>query len=177
MYLKNTTYLLLLILITGCGTTAFIQKVTPVDTAMSQYKHAYVLVHAKDNTVKESKGFDVSQRELRKHFISNLTTTNRFLTISNINPEKAKQSSLLIDLIIEDSNYLSGFSSYMWGVMSGNARLKVLAKISDANSGKVISEIRSGSHTASSGGIFRGSSSSLITDISEKLALEIASYK
>lgn len=176
MLTNKFNYLLLALLLSGCGTTAFIQKVSPVNTSMSQYKHAYVEVKAKDSIVKNSKGFDVTQQKFGEHFISNLTETNRFLTISNEKSKNTKKRSILIDLIIEDSNYLSGFSSFMWGVMSGNARLKVLAKISDASSGKIIGEIRSGSNTSSSGGIFRGSSSDLITEISKKLAIEIASY-
>lgn len=166
-----------LLLLSGCAAKTYLQKVSPVTDGIAAYNKITVSVKAENTSIEKHDGFDISKSELASQFVTQLTETNKFKQVS-ISSEDTKEPGLMhITLVIEDFNYVSGAASVMGGVLSGNARLKVLAQLTDSETGKPLGELRAGAQTRSSGGIFRGSTGSLITDISTKLATEIASYK
>ncbi|WP_263079420.1 hypothetical protein [Endozoicomonas sp. Mp262] len=166
-------------LVTACASNTFIQEIQPVKTSLSPYNKAIITVKEGSPSVKTKKGFEASKSALEKDFAASLTELNTFHIISRTQAKGVVENdtTLLINLIIEDFQYLSGASSVVAGVFSGNAYFKVRAQIIDLKSGDIIGEVRSGAHTESSDGIFRGSTGTLITKISKKLAKEIDSYK
>jgi len=167
---------LFMLLISGCSSNAYIQKVTPINSSLAPYDKAIVNIKGV-SSVKHRKGFNAGKTDLENKFISNLSQSSQFKVIARTIPNNFKKNTLIINLTIEDFQYLSATSSVMGGIFSGNARIKVLMRLIDANTGKHIAEIRSGAQTRSSGGIFRGNTSSLITEISKKLTDEIINYR
>jgi len=168
--------IVLLFLISGCGSNALLQKVTPVNTSLSKYKYAIISVEGKNELIKKEKGFGITQKELKNNFISNLSEQNKFKHVSGESSGNHEKETLFIKLVIEELSYLSGASSYFFGIFSGNASLKVLARLIDVKTNKTIGEIRSFSKTSLSGGIFRGGTATLIREISEKLVEDITNY-
>lgn len=176
-YYRYYLLIFLTLLISGCSTTAFIQKVTPVNSSLSAYNKAFISVKGKSKSIENTHGFEISKSDLEIKFISNLTEAKLFNEVSSQVTKNNDKGAIIINLIIEELSYLSGASSIMGGIMTGNARFKVLAQLKEAETGKKIGEIRSGAQTSSSGGIFRGSTSGQITSISKKLVNELSSYK
>ncbi|HED33687.1 MAG TPA: hypothetical protein ENJ08_05635 [Gammaproteobacteria bacterium] len=180
MNLKNIylySICLTLTIISGCTPEAYIEKVTPITPGLSHYETAFVNVKANSREIENEHGYQESRSALQTEFISKLSDAHVFSMVSPQSSDNNENGSVLIDLIIEDMNYLSGTSSIMGGVFSGNAHLRILAKLTEADTGKIIGEIRSGAQTSSSGGMFRGSTSTLISEISTKLTKEISGYK
>ncbi len=166
------------LLIAGCSGHAYVQDVTTAgNTNLAPYDSVYVEVKAEDGSIESREGFDISKTDFEKAFIADMTERNRFGYVGPRITGKPERGAVVVSLVIEDLNYVSGASSAMFGVMAGNARFKVLARIMDAESGELIAEVRSGAHTRSSGGIFRGSTGTLIVEVSKQLATKISSYK
>jgi len=166
----------ILFLTSGCGSNALLQKITPVNTSLSKYNYAVISVEGENELIKKEKGFEITQKELKNNFISNLSEKNKFKYVSGESSENFEEGTLYIKLVIEELSYLSGASSYFFGIFSGNASLKVLARLIDVKTNKTIGEIRSFSKTSLSGGIFRGGTATLIREVSEKLVEDITNY-
>lgn len=175
--LKFHTFLSIALLVCGCAANVLVEDVTPLEFSLSSYDKALVDVQAKSQSIKNAEGFTLSKAELESQFISNLQNKKLFEVVSNQALPDTNEDTLRINLIVEDFNYVSGASSVMFGIMTGNARLSILAQLIDADTGRVLGEIRSGAKTKSSGGIFRGSTGTLISAITEQLVNEISSYK
>jgi hypothetical protein len=163
--------------LTACSSKAYIQEITPVKSNISNYEIALVSVSEGEGSVKSKKGYTNVKSNLEGEFIKSLSATGKFKVVKKSILSNSDDGALNIDLEIEGFEYLSGAASVMGGVFSGNSYLKIVAHLIDAESGEVIGEIRSGAHTKSSHGVFRGSTGALITEVSGKLAAEISSYK
>jgi len=173
---KIMSGLAILILLNGCGSNALLQRVTPINSSLEKYNNVIVIAEGKNESIKKAKGFHISRNELESEFITSLAKKNKFRNVSSGSTGNHESGTLLIKLVIEELDYLSGASSYFFGVFSGNSSLKVLAKLLDAKTGVVIGEIRSFAKTNSSGGVFRGGTAGLITKVSDKLVEDILSY-
>ena len=132
--------MVILFLTSGCGSNALLQKVTPVNTSLSKYKYAIISVEGKNEIIKKEKGFEITQKELKDNFISNLSEKNKFKYVSGESLENFVEGTLYIKLIIDELSYLSGAWSYFFGMFSGNASLKVLARLIDVKINKTIVE-------------------------------------
>ena len=163
-------------MITACSSNAYIQKVTPVTSNISSYDTASISVEGISESVKRKHGYTNVKEALEKDFIRALSQTAKFKHVDKWNSSHTASATIHIELKIEYFEYLSGAASVMGGILSGNSSIKVIARLIDAKSGGIIGELRSGAHTKSSGGVFRGSTGTLITEVSNKLANEISSY-
>ena len=170
-------FVFFLLLLSGCSANTYIQKVSPVKDGIAAYNKITVSVKSENSAIEKHDGFDISKSELERQFVTHLAETNKFKLVTSSDDSVKEPGLMQITLVIEDFNYVSGAASVMGGVLSGNARLKVLAQLTDSETGTPLGELRAGAQTRSSGGIFRGSTGTLITDISRKLADEIAGYK
>ncbi len=162
----NNTYkthlvFLVLLFLGGCASNAYIQKVKAPNKNLTSYNHVLIKTSAPAKT-KAKKGYDPSIVALENDFITSLSGFNKFDSVNRQTANTNKDNALIINLVMEDFSYLSGAASVAGGVMTGNAYVKVFAQMVDAESGQIIGEIRSGAHTDSMDGIFRGSTGTLI---------------
>lgn len=177
-YLKLAMVLLSMVILSGCATpNIYVQKDTPIKSSLAAYETVLVSVQAKDASIAEKDGFDARRMEFEQLFVEKLAATQKFKKVLSADGQSGDSNTLGINLIIEEFEDVSGGASVIFGVFAGNAKLKVLAKISDTASKEVLGELRSGAGTSSSAGIFRGSTSTLIEEITNGLVAEIATYK
>jgi len=175
--LQRSTLILIVLLIYGCSGHSYVQRATPLKTSLAPFTTAYIDVKGASPRIEALKGFNQSRSHLLQEFALHLRTSQKFEAVYIGAPENNEKNTVFIKIIVEDFKYLSIAASAGFGVVSRNARLKVLAQLIDAETDNIIGELRSGAHTKSSGGIFRGGTGTLIKEISKKLADEIASYK
>lgn len=174
--IKYLTIPMLALTLGGCGSKVFVKEVTPPKESLASYVLAAINVEGQSDQIKQRKGYTEIHSALKKDFIAALSETNRFKEVYVRTEGEVPQGSIVINLVIGRFRYLSGASSVMGGVFSGNSHIRVTAQLIDPESGETIGEIDSGAHTKSSGGVFRGSTGTLITKVSKELADKIASY-
>jgi len=170
-------YGILLLLTVSCTPKPLLQKVQAINTNLSQYNTVHVHVKGKNNSIEKVHGFNPTRDALKRQFIEDLKDEDMFTKVLGNKPENYGKDSLSIDLVIEELNYRHATMSFFFGIFSGNSHIKILAELSDTTTGESVGTYRFGAKNKTSGGIFRGGTSKLIVQISEKLVDEIARYK
>lgn len=177
MPVNGLRYLLLVLLLAGCASSAKLRVESPVTPGLSGYDRVFVNVQGARPAIEKKHGYDVTSAALEKGFIQSLAQSKKFKKISSEVSGNPEYNAVLVVLKIEAFDYVSGASSVMMGVMSGNASLRVSAELRDMKEDKLLGELVSSAQTRTSHGIFRGSTGTLAADVSKQLADAVASYK
>ena len=158
----------------GCTSNSYLQKIKPLSNDFSKYENIYVSMDQYQGGGASDQSFNQVKSVLSQQLIKRLTDSNKFKIVSDEIPSDIKKKSVKMHIIIEDLNDVNVTSSIVLGVHSGNARLKVLSKFIDLDTGLIIGEVRVGSHTRSTAGVLRGGTETLLSAVSSKLAALIS---
>ncbi|MBI4524418.1 MAG: hypothetical protein HY695_11490 [Deltaproteobacteria bacterium] len=88
-----------LIWILGCGTTASVRTLQPIEENLSPYKHAFVLVTATPH-VRSQPGYQSAETALKFRTISKLNATKIFQDVTDRLPSEMTDSDLKIMITV-----------------------------------------------------------------------------
>ena len=164
--------------ITGCGEpTLKLYTIKQGNSDISQFRTAIIKVEPNSESMVNKEGYPEVRNDVERVFMEKLTQSKRFAVIKPYDTDDKPNGALLIKLTIVNFNYVSSASSVMFGVMSGNGSIKLREELINTETGATIGKYETYAQASSSGGIFRGSTGTLIVDVSEKLINQTILYK
>ena len=165
--------MMVFVLMSGCASNIGLIKYKGVSANIASTEQVSIIVKPYSPYISSKKGYIESKLAFEQSMRDKLIANDRFENVRVVNSDVDARSGFLLDVTFRDFEYLSGAASFFGGVFTGNAVLNVRVKLVDIKNQKLLGDYFAKSGTGYGGGIFRGSTSSLIDAITDELAREI----
>lgn len=166
---KIISFVFTIAVLSGCAATITSLPKQKISVNPKSYDKIFLSVNAtQDMQTKE--GYSLALPQLQQSLTTKLLDQKITRNVVTTLTTDQSKNTLKLKLTILDFNHVSGGSSVLLGVLGGNARLTTDVVLIDMNQNTVVGEFTVTSQTSSSGGIFRGDTTSVIDAVSSQIA-------
>lgn len=161
----------LALLFTGCGSSTQ-EKISQSSVKNSELKVFNINVN-KGDYLRSLEQYNVSKGDMVETLKEEI---EEYYPNSHFKFDSDSQEGININLVIRGLNYVSGSARFLTGSMSGSASLKVKVIINDAKSNKTFEDYTFSKHSSKWDGIFGGTTSSQIKDMSKEIVTRLKQH-
>ena len=161
----------LALLFTGCGSSTQ-EKISQSSVKNSELKVFNISV-SKGKYIRSLEQYNVSKGDMVETLKEKL---EKNFPSSHFKFDSDAQEGVNINLVISGLNYVSGSKRFLTGSMGGSASLKVKVLINDAKSNKTFEKYTFSKHSSKWGGVFGGTTSSQIEDMSKEIVTKLKEH-
>jgi hypothetical protein len=150
----------------GCASNVHQDVIQPVNLPTGKVQNVYLMISG-PSSVTSDPAYLQSAEELRNVIDEKLRATIPAARLESAGVPPP--SGVKANLVIEDFRYVSGAARFLTGIMSGTARLRVRAELTDLHSGQKIGESTFGTSSSTSEGIMGGTTSRQIEAVADSV--------